>query len=216
MTLYYIYLVLIVVSFLASLSVYAKKENPLYLKIFPVLLLATFLVEIIAKKIGDAKGNNLLLYSLFSAAEFGFYLFFFSSVYRENKAKKTAFNSMMIYLILALINIFFVQRMKVFHTYTFMLGCVLILGFGAYYFFDLIRATQTGKLSRNPAFWITAALMVYYCCDLPVFGILNYITFLSPGTYRGLLVVYNFMNIILYSLFTVAFLCQINSRKYTS
>jgi hypothetical protein len=191
------------------------KDSPIYLKVFPIFLIITFLVEIIARKIGNAQGNNLFLYNLFSASEFTFYLYFFYGIYKGKAAKKIALYAMIIYLVLALVNIFFVQGLKVFHTYTFMLGCVLMIGFGAYYFYRLLKEPQTGKISRDPTFWITAALMIYYCCDFPVFGILNYITRLSPTVYSGLLVVYNLMNIILYSLFTVAFLCRINIRKYT-
>jgi hypothetical protein len=215
MTLYYTYLVLIVISFLASLSVYIQKDNAIYFKVFPVFLLVTFLVEMIARQIGLTGGSNLWLYNIWSALEFGFYLYFFSAIYRNQSAKRTALYAMLGYLLVAFVNIFLIQGLKRFHTYTFMLGCVLVIAFGASYFFQLIRVPQAGKLSRNPAFWITAGLMIYYCCDLPVFGAMNYMTNLSRSTTNKLLVVYNFMNIILYSFFTVAFLCRMNLRKYT-
>lgn len=211
---YFIYLTVIIINFLASLTVYGRKENPVYLKVFPVFLLVTLLIELIALKRADNGNSNLFLYSLFSTAEFTFYLYFFSCVLKGG-AKKAAFYTMFVYACVALANIFFIQGTKVFHTYTFMLGCSLIIWFGASYFFQLVKAPQTGKLTRSPIFWITSALMIYYCCDLPVFGILNYITTLSQKTYSGLLFVYNLMNIILYSLFTVAFLCRINIRKHT-
>lgn len=216
MTIYIIYIVLVVISFLASLTVYRKKDSPVYLRVFPGFLLITFLVEMIAIRRASLRVNNLFLYSLFSAFEFTFYLYFFSAIYKNTNAKKVALVAMFTYMIAAFVNIFFIQGRNAFHTYTFMLGCALIIGFGAYYLFRLVNQPQTGKISRDPTFWITAGLMIYYCCDLPVFGILNYITSLSKGTYNGLVVVYNFMNIVLYSFFTVAFLCRLSIRKYTS
>jgi len=220
MTLYYTYLVVIVISFIASLSVYLEKGSPIYLKVFPLFLLLTFSVEMFARHLGLSGKSNLWLYNIFTAMEFGFYLYFFSAIYREPAAKSAALYAMIIYMVLALTNIFFIQGLNSYHTYTFMLGCVLILAFGAYYFFQLLKvptSSQGGSLTRIPAFWITAGLMVYYCCDLPVFGILNYMNkMLSRSTTNKLLVVYNFMNIILYSFFTVAFLCRIKIRKYTS
>ncbi len=215
MTIYYTYLVLIVISFLASLSVYFQKDDPISFKVFPVFLLVTFMVEMIARQIGLTGGSNLWLYNIWSSLEFGFYLYFFSAIYRNQSARRIVLYSMIAYLVIAFSNIFFIQGLKKFHTYTFMLGCLLVIGFGANYFFHLIRVPQAGKLSRNPAFWITAGLMIYYCCDLPVFGALNYMTNMSRSTTNKLLVVYNFMNIILYSFFTVAFLCRMNQRKYT-
>lgn len=213
MFLYFLCLIMIAVSLLASLTNYFIKRPPQYLKIFPVFLLSTLLVELAALIMAETKHNNLLLYSIFNVLEFVFYLYFFYSVYLEYKAKRIALYTMVIYACAAFVNIFFIQGVKVFHTYTYMLGCGLIIIFGIYYFYRMLKFPQPGKITNEPAFWITAALLFYYCCTLPVFGLLNYTNSLTSLGRKSLMTISSIMNVLLYGLFAVAFLCKVKIRK---
>jgi hypothetical protein len=212
-----LYFIIILVSFIASLTNYLDKSSPLYLKIFPVLILVVLVGEYIGLQMARKHQTNVFLYNIIGAIEFTFYLFFYHSIYRASQARKIMLILIMVYWVAALINIFFIQGINVFNTYTYMVGCLFVILASSYYFLEMFRYPQSGSIMREPAFWITSALLFYYTCVLPVFGILNYISSISRYWNHVLRFIINLTNILLYSLFTLAFLCKLSFRKkYTS
>jgi len=209
-------IIFILVCFAVSLINYFSKGAPLYLKLFPVFLFLVLVCEYVGYLMKYKHQNNLFLYDIIIIIEFLFYLFFFYSVYRVSIAQKIVIILMVAYLAGALINMIFIQGMKVFHTYSYMIGCLLIIAGSVYYFLQLFRYPQTGSIMREPAFWIATALLFYYACVLPIYGVLNYISSMSRHFNHTLRFIVNFMNILLYSLFTLAFLCKLNIRKSMS
>jgi len=211
------YLIIVLVCFIASLTNYLDNRAPLYLKVFPGLILMVLVGEYIGYQMGMKHRTNVFLYNIITGLEFTFYFFFYYSIYRVWQAKKVMFALMLVYLGGFLINIFFIQGRNVFHTYSYMAGCLFVIMASIYYFLEMFRYPQTGSIMRDPAFWITSALLFYYTCVLPVFGILNYISSMSRSLNLVLKFIINLTNILLYSLFTLAFLCKLSIRKkYTS
>jgi hypothetical protein len=206
---------IIVVSFLVSLTVYYKPVITYkYLQLFPPFLFTTLIAELTGDYIRYKTGNNIPLYNFFSTFEFCFYLWIISVVIDDRRWKKGIRISIPGYTLIALVNIFFIQKIKTFHTITYAFGCLLIVLFCIYYFFELFRIPKSEKLLTNPAFWICSGLLFFYCCGFPLYGLINSWDNISK------LVLYNFakivtiLNFFLYSLFMIAFLC-IRIRKYT-
>ncbi len=186
------------------------------MKLFPIFLFLVALSEYTALQIAREHHSNLFLYNIVMVSEFLFYFFFFYSVFRGGTAKRMVWILTAFYLAGALFNIFYIQGKNTFNTYNFMVGCLLVIAGSIYYFLQIFRYPQPGSIMREPAFWITSALLFYYACVLPIFGVLNYITSISPRINATFAFILNLMNYILYSLFTLAFLCKVNFRKYTS
>ncbi len=210
-----LYIYSIAISFLASLLVYIRpKTSYFYLKLFPPFLLITLVVETLGSYLWSVGKNNVSLYNLFSVFEFLFYLFVISLVISNTFMKKIIRSTAILYVIVALTNIFFIQKIKTFHTITYSLGCLLIVVFCIYYFLELFRQSKSIKLKNNSAFWICSALLFFYCCGFPLYGLINYWSGISKLLVRNFDGIVTILNIFLYSLFTVAFLC-IKTRKYT-
>jgi len=207
------YIIIILISFVASLLGLRLKENrTLPLVLFPFFLLLTAAVEYTGWKLSQTARHTLLLYNLFSCFEFVFYLFFFICIVKK-KTKKILFFVLPLYLIVTLLNIFFFEGKNGFHGYTYMLGCTLIVVFSISYFYFLFRFPETGRLVKNPFFWIGTALLFYYTCSFSLYGLQNYI--IKTMTYydKILEVTGDVLNVLLYTLFSVGFLCKINIRK---
>jgi hypothetical protein len=205
------------VSFLASLTVYFfNKPAPLYLKLFPPFLLISIAVELAGMYYSDIGQANTLQYNFFSVFEFCFYLFVLSQVISKGKVKRTVWVTMGLYALAATINILFIQGKYVFHTNTYAVGCLLIVAFCIYYFLELFRLPKSVKLQKNPAFWICSGLLFYFCCGFPLFGLINYLVTVSELLKNNFFTIVTILNIFLYSLFTIGFLCRIETRKYTS
>jgi hypothetical protein len=119
-----------------------------------------------------------------------------------------------LYTVAAICNIVFIQKMKTFHTVGYSVGCLLVVIFCINYFFELFQLPKSVNLVNNPAFWICSGLLFFYCCGFPLYGFIKLWTNV-PLVVKNFNAIISLLNIFLYSLFTIAFLC-IRTPKYTS
>lgn len=208
------YTYFIAVSLLVSLLVY-QKPSGFYLKLFPPFLLLTLIAEVYGSWLFSVDKNNVVIYNFFSTFEFCFYLFIVSILIKNSTTKKIARLTILLYAMVAVVNIVFILKMKTFHVTTYTVGCLLIVVFCIYYFLELFRFPEPGKLVQNPAFWICSALLFFYCCGFPLYGLINQWKGISKLVLENFVDIVTILNIFLYSLFTIAFLCT-TTRKYTS
>ncbi len=202
-----VYIYFIALSFLVSIYK-LKKISPFYLKIFSPFLFLTFCVETYANYLSSINKSNIAIYNFFSAFEFCFYLFLISCITRVRKIKNLARYAAGIYGLLAVLNILFIQGVNTFHTTTYAAGCLIIASFCVSYFYEIFRTPGAGKLENNPAFWICAGLLFFYCCGFPLWGLMNIWSkwiVIELETFSGI----NYLlNSFLYLLFTIAYLCS--------
>jgi|SRR6186713_272685 len=212
-----IYFFFIAVSFLASLAVFFRRKSAVYLRLFPLFLALTILVEIVAFRLVNRKGGtNTALYNFFGVVEFLFYLFVLHEVIHNKRAKRVIFCVSLAYLAWVSINFIFIQKINTFHTMDYAIGCLLIAAVCIYYFYELFQLSHSVNLVRQPAFWICSGLLFFYTCSFPLYGFLNFIKFAPTVIIRNLATILNILNVLLYSSFTIAFLCMIRIRKSTS
>ena len=201
--------------FLASLSVFYKlKASDAYLKFFPPFLLAIFLVELLGAYLISSRKDNVWVYNFFTMFEFCFYGWMISIIIINKSVKNIIRIIVLFYALIATVNILFIQKITAFHSVTYSLGCLMIVVFCIYYFLEMFRFPRSINLSSNPAFWICAGLLFYYCCGFPLFALVNYWRDISKLIQKNFSEIFMILNVFLYSLFTIAFLC-IRTRKYT-
>jgi hypothetical protein len=211
-----LYVYFIVISFLSSLSVYStSKTSYSYLKLFPPFLLATIIIESVASYLAAIRKPNAVVYNFFTVFEFCFYLYVISLIVSVKQMKKAIIITMILYGLIAITNIIFIQKLETFHTVTYAFGCLLIVAACIYYFFELFKIPRSVDLKNNPAFWICSGLLFFYCCGFPLFGLTNFLSGISKLIIRNFYSIIVILNIFLYSLFTIAFLCRLKIRKYT-
>ncbi|HYE56691.1 MAG TPA: hypothetical protein VD996_17705 [Chitinophagaceae bacterium] len=206
---YYFIALSVVVGFVMQIL----KHTVHYVRFFPHFLLVALIIEITAWRLWTEGLQNAALYNFFSTVAFGFYLDLIRQVVFSKKAKKVIKWVMYIYLASALINILFIQKINTFHTFTYSLGCFLIVVISMYYFYQLFQLPHSINLAREPAFWIVSGLLFYYLCTLPLLGALNYLYTLPGVSPRSLEQITMILNVLLYSLFTISFLCRASFRK---
>lgn len=201
--------------FLVSLIVYFKNlEGHQYLKLFPPFLFIILTSESIGLYQSHHGRNNTQFYNGLTIFEFLFFLFIIRSIISSKRVKKIITFTIPAYLIAAVINILYIQ-VNLFHTLTYSLGCLLIVIFCVYFFFELFKHAKFVSLKNNPAFWICSGLLFYYSCTLPLFGLVNVWKTISPVLLSNFTIITTILNGFLYSLFTIAFLCRNRFRKYT-
>jgi hypothetical protein len=152
------------------------------------------------------------IYSVFALC---FYFFTLSQIIQDKNMKRAILWVLFIYPILAFVNIFFIQGPTAFHTSTFCLGALLVVAFCIYYFFELFQRPIALNLLREPAFWICSGLLFYFSCSFPLFGFSNSLKRSADMIYAHLGVIFNLLDVLLYSSFTVAFLCRFKIKIFT-
>jgi len=202
-----------IICILSGIGLFFQIKPPLYIKLLPIFLLLTFTVEGISNYLTEHKIANIPLYNFYSVLEIGFYLFVLKEIMQSRKIRKIIRNLIWIYPLIALVNILFLQKIGHFHSMTYSLGCLLIVFMSIYYFYELFQIKQSVNLIREPSFWICTGLLFFYSCTFPLFGLVNFLIgaprFIDQNLYYILMI----MNVLLYSLFTIAILCRTNIRK---
>lgn len=213
---YSIYFTLVIISFLASLTAYFQKGAPLYLRLFPVFLLLTIIVELITTWLTLHNKSAFFLYNFFNPLEFIFYMYVVRENIRNQRVKRILFFTAWLYVVVAVVNALFIQRVSGFGSFAYALGCLLIIAASIYFFFELFQSTSSVNLIRQPAFWICAGLIFFYACSFPVYALLNFLKEAPAIIKKNFGVILLLLNVLLYSSFTIAFLCRLRVRNSTS
>jgi hypothetical protein len=205
-----------IISF--SISVYYfKRYRQHYLKYLSLFLILTISVEIIGFILMDIfkKGNlNRTLYNNYLTIEFCFYLFLIKNILRAKSVKHFLPWIIRVYFSMGFINNILLQgEYGSFSSITYSLGCFFVIGFLLYYFYELMLYPSSEQLIRQPAFWICSGLLFFYTSTFTIFGLTNFVTNLSDNTYNYIGTFITITNIVLYSMFSIAFICQPPAQK---
>jgi hypothetical protein len=213
---HYLQVFFVFLSFLASLTTFIRPVANLYLRIFPFFLLLTLVVEMISYYLIVHHRPNTALYNFFAVLEFEFYFFILRMIIRNPNAKKVILYLLWVYPLAALSDIIFIQRFNNFAAVGYSLASLVIVVLTIYYFLELYQRPRAVNLISDPPFWICSGLLLFYCCSLPIFGMTNFLAQATWFNAHTLEVILDLMNILLYFIFTIAFLCRVKMRKSIS
>jgi hypothetical protein len=204
-----IYFSILAAGFLVSLSIYLEKNAPRYLQLFPPFLALTFCIEMIGYFMRIRKVGNAPMYNFFTTFEFIFYFSVLHAVIKQPMVRKAILMAIWGYPLIALLNICCFQGLNTLHTNTINLGAILIIVFCIVYFYELIKHTAHAKPLRASAFWICCGLLFFYTLTLPIMAAKG-LNLIQRPYYRLLMSTPNYL---LYTTFTIAFLCRIKYPK---
>lgn len=211
------YIWFILLAAITAFSAFFLKKISLFLYFFPFYLLTTFCVEYLGIWLSDNGETTTLLYNIFSTFEFMFYFWILRTIIRNNKIKNSILYTLIIYPILVTLNILFLQKGNLqFHSLTYSLGCLIIVGNTVVYFYELFEANKSIDLIRDPYFWICSGLLFYYTCSFPLFAVTNFFAAPTNVFIQNYNSISSLLNILLYSSFIIASLCRIRTRKFSS
>jgi len=208
----YCYFTALVASFLASCSLYKQKNVAQWLLLFCPFLGLTILVEGYAFYLNMKNISNLWIYNIFCAIEYCFYLYVISCFIHSSKMRLIIRYALALYAAIALIDILHIQK-TTFASLETSLGSVMIIVGCVYYFFELFQYPKPVNLAREPSFWICLGLLIFYCGYLPYIGLMMFFASVSQRIINALALLLIIVNIVMYSLFMVAFLCRIKISK---
>ena len=216
-----IFLYFEVLSLLIAVFCATRKRNNLLLYFIPFLFLTVFIEMIGTSDIASLKGIRFAIYNLFTSFEFIFYFFLFYSNLKTKSLKKIILYIIPLFIFSVAINLSFIQGLnKTFHTYTFLLGSFFIVIFCCFFFFESVLPEKIDiQLSKQPFFWISTGLLIYYLGSVIINALFEYLTnnALKLEGQRIYGIINNSLIVILYSSYSIAFfLCPDNKKKSSS
>jgi len=200
-----------------------KKDK--ILKWFLLLLIVTNIVEwgsyfgffTIFRSNPDKKSSNWI-YNIFDPLEFGFFCYYYYCLIGSEKIKKRIIGLYALLLMLACINVSFIQGWRYLDSYTYILGCVLLIYLVVSYFKQLAQNMDENNILVMPHFWISVGILLFYSGDFFLFSFFEY--FLQTHNFHAFLPAWkffsNFLNIILYTCLSIAFLCSQKPQNISS
>ncbi len=220
-TSYYLLLISLFLAFTSSLIHF--RLHPLHLRIFAVLLGLDLLNELLAsfgmsylREWFHIK-NNLAIYNLFVLIEFMVYAFYFFRVIKIKWFKRVIIGFMFLFPLLWIVSVFYIFGIYGWDSYIHVVGSAFTIIACGVYFYQLYIEEELVSLGRNTEFWIAAALMIFYTCNLPYTGMLNYLITNYLNVAENLSFVLRLLNVAMYSIIIYAFLCQqIKTTKFSS
>jgi hypothetical protein len=188
---------------------------PSYMKLLPYFLIITCLLELFAWRMVGKGFNTAIYYNFYSVLTFVYYWFIIFQLLRSGWVKRILIICMIVYPIAVLLNLLLLQGFFVFNTLTYSIGALISIIFCVYFFYELFRIPHSINLKKYPGFWIVTGIFFFNACALPFVGLANYIAQFSFVLINNLQFILRFLSVLLYVLFSIAFLCRISFRRYT-
>lgn len=208
----YLYISLIGLAFLSSLVSF-RLDYPFHLKLFSIIIGAAFLTEILAVFVTKTFHfkTNLPVYNIFILLEFWGYGFYFYKITSRTAIKKLIQFYLYLFPVFWMFTTFFYFKLGIWNSYSIIIGSFFTICFsvGYYYQFFTSHSLINIQLRKHAEFWIATGLILFYSCQLPYVGMLNFLMTNYPGLATGLLPLLQIFNILMYSIFIYAFLCRI-------
>lgn len=207
------HVVIIILCFIIALLSKLQKQPPGYLNSFILYILLTITTEIIAWWYSFHNKHNLTFYNFYAIINFTYLIYLLRSFISNRKVTNVMTGAIIIYPIITLINAFWIQGQDTFNTYTFLSGCILVVTASIFYFYERIKHPGPHSLLIDPTFWVSTGLLFFYTCSPPLTGVLNAISLMPFYNYKTLYFINIMINIILYLLFSISFICNLIFRK---
>lgn len=206
------FLYFIIISYLASLTSF-KKYSPRYLRYLSFFLLIVIIVEILGGYLKKIKVDNNVLYNIYTIAETLFYSYLLNIFLNNKIIARVTLLFLPVFVLFCIANILFIQGPHEMNTYSIIIESVFLVYLIINYFRKLLLSEESIDLFREPSFWICWGLLIYFLASMSYVGIINFLELYIKWMVDIYQTVMTIINIFLYSLFTIAFLCRINIRR---
>jgi hypothetical protein len=201
----------------ASIVFAARLKGSVFIWFIPFLILTN--IQEWGSRYGymSIAGSNAVSLNLFTTIEFIFYGWLF-----YNEAQSNARRKKIVYLAIAMItgvviNMLFFQSPLKFHSYSYLLGSIIIIIFCLWFFKDLMSGERFVELLSYRMFWVSSGLLFFY---MGMFVCFTLFEVLSTQILTNYFIIFNILmnvfNIILYTCFTISFLCRPKQTIITS
>ncbi len=186
-------------------------------KWFNLFLWVTVVLELVGKLTATMPEVKFPMYNVFNGLEFLFYLFFIVSLFNSKKWQQAFSVLILLFGVYFSVNLFFLQGLYTYNNNTHTAGCVLIVVFVLSVFYEMYRIENwTHAIQKRSLLAVLCGLLVFYSGNLVNTALLNYLSQKDPAQAISLYKLVNHnLNLVLYLLFTVAFINDSFQKRET-
>jgi hypothetical protein len=112
------------------------------------------------------------------------------------------------------VTVFFIFGFTTWNSYVIIVGATITVLLVLAYLYQLLQSEEVVVLKYSTEFWIAFGMLIFYTCQIPYFGVLNFLVKNYQPLTTSLLSVLQIVDSIMYLLFAYAFLCRINIKKF--
>ncbi len=211
---YYIYLGVLTTAVLTAI-VSLKKGISFPVRIISLLVLYTGVVEwtVFYKAEFSPDNTNVQVYNFFHLVQYIAFAYYFQQIIKSRRVRKIIQVYLYLYPVLWYLLIFFIFKLDEWNSYVFIVGGVFTIFFAIVYCYELLNAEEPIMLRNCSEFWIAIGLIFFYVCSVPYMGMYRFLTEYHVNLATLLWIPLQISNIVMYSLFTYAFICQLTITK---
>jgi hypothetical protein len=212
----YVYLIFVFLSALASIKSFRLKWS-YPLRMFSTLLFITFFVEVFAitwewvlykYNWWNLPKSNLWIYNAFTIIRYLILMLFFYRLIYFPIIKKMIFWLSIPLMIFFIINYSVIQKPFAVNSYTLILTNIVIICTVLFFFKQLLDDKKIIPLTSSTEVWIAVGILLYYSGSLPLFISFNRLINSNLELLSAFLLINDSLNLIMYSLFFIAYLCR--------
>lgn len=204
--LYYIGLAITLIAFLSSLVSF-RLDFPVHLKFFSILLGVTALNEIGAWFIPAVlHKKNIAWYNVFMGVEFFMYGYYFYILTQRETIKKIIKSYLIVFPIFWYAVVFFVFGINEWNSYLAIAGSLAVVCFSVCFYYEIFKAPELVRLGTSTEFWIATALILFYSCNMPYVGMLNFLVKNYLPLAAKVISSFQILYIVTYCMFIYAFI----------
>jgi len=177
------------------------------MRLFPFLLFFIAIGELFGYYLAVKYRNNLWFYNLLNPV---MHLLYFAIMYFAIKSKK--FKTFIltggaVYIIVSSTTYFlYCYGKDVFNQWMYVLGISILIVCLVRKLYEMLEDPQDLDFLRNPFFYILIFTLLFYTVTIPDFAILNWVSDVNINSLALVNNVSDFLNILLYAAYTIAFL----------
>lgn len=154
-------------------------------------------------------GTNTLSLNIFNLIEFLFYSYIFYINTNSITIRRRIIFLAGALVIIILFNYLFIQGAGVFLSYSYLIGSLIMVSYVFMFYYNLFEQDKFIILPKYPLFWISIGVLFFYLGMFVYYAFFELLTveyFIKNIVLFSLLM--NIFNIILYTSFIIAFVCQ--------
>lgn len=148
------------------------------LKFFPILLMYTFLNELLGEIIYDYDEvslilgpifyNNWIIYNIYNIIFYLYFYYIFWSYVKDESCRKLIIAGAIIFLTTSFLNLFFQDFTYEPQIYAYVVGGLVLIICIVLYALQLHKLTGKWFVQHNLISWLSLGLLVFYCCYIPI------------------------------------------------
>lgn len=173
-----------------------------YDRIIFFYIIISGMVDLVVSVLAYNRINNLPVFHVFTVIEFILLSLFFNSIYKRKIYSIITFITIGIFILLAILNSFFLQDLYKFNTYTRSVEAIILICYCVYYFYHLISSNEDVNYSVT---WHVSGMFIYFSASSILFIMSNVTLTINKELNWILWHIHSAMLLIMYIFITIGF-----------